>query len=64
MTEGDAKEMNTTELPAVVVRAYFRLIELNLGAWRPQVAQWLHSSAAEESLRELLEHVPCSATIH
>ena len=56
--------MNTTELPAVVVHAYFRLIELNLSAWRPQVAQWLHSSAAEQPLRELLQHVPCSATIH
>jgi len=56
--------MNATELPAVALRAYIRLVELNLAAWRPQVAQWLHSSAAEEPLRELLEHVPCSATIH
>jgi len=56
--------MNTTELPAAIAHAYFRLIELNLSAWRPQVAQWLHSSAAEEPLRELLQHVPCSMTIH
>jgi hypothetical protein len=56
--------MNTTELPPVALHAYFRLMELNLAAWQPQVAKWLHSSAAEEPLRELLEHVPCSTTIH
>jgi hypothetical protein len=56
--------MDATELPAVALHAWFKLIELNLAAWRPQVAQWLHSSAAEKPLRELLENVPCSATIH
>ena len=63
MTQGASSKMNT-ELPAVALHAWFKLIELNLAAWRPQVAQWLHSSEAEEPLRELLENVPCSATIH
>ena len=56
--------MDATQLPAVALHAWFKLIELNLAGWRPQVSQWLHSSAAEEPLKELLENVPCSATIH
>ena len=56
--------MESTGLPAVAVHAYFKLIELNMTSWRPQVAEWLHSAAAEEPLRELLTHVPCPATIH
>jgi hypothetical protein len=41
-----------------------RLIELNLGAWRPHVAEWLHSPEAEAPLKELLILVPCSPTLH
>jgi hypothetical protein len=60
----ETREMETVEMPAVVVHAYFRLIELNLSSWQPQVAEWLHSDEAEEPLKTLLAHVPCSATIH
>ena len=56
--------MNATELPAQALQAYFRLMELNLAAWRPRVAQWLHSTEAQAPLLELLQNVPCSATIH
>jgi hypothetical protein len=56
--------MNAVELPAVALHAYFKLIELNLAAWKPQVAEWLHSKDSELALKELLEHVPCSATVH
>lgn len=56
--------METIEMPAVAIHAYFKLIELNMTSWRPQVAKWLHSSDAEEPLRELLVNVPCSATVH
>lgn len=56
--------MNAVELPASALHAYFKLIELNLAAWKPQVAEWLHSDDAQGQLKELLENVPCSATIH
>ena len=56
--------METIEMPAVAIHAYFKLIELNMTSWRPQVAQWLHSADAEEPLKELLVHAPCPATIH
>jgi hypothetical protein len=56
--------METTELPDVAIHAYLKLIELNLAAWKPQVAEWLHSEDAELPLRELLAHVPCSPTVH
>lgn len=52
------------ELPDFAIRAYLDLVELNLGSWRPEVAEWLHSRDAEISLRQLLAAVPCSPTIH
>jgi hypothetical protein len=56
--------METMDVPEPVIKAYLRLIELNLGSWRPQVTEWLHSAEAEASLKELLELVPCSSTLH
>ena len=52
------------EIPAAAVQAYLRLIELNMGSWKPQVAAWLHSQEAEAPLRELLVMIPCSPTLH
>ncbi len=57
-------EMETTELPDVAIHAYLKLIELNMASWKPHVSEWLHSGEAEAPLKQLLEHVPCSATIH
>lgn len=56
--------METMDVPEPVIKAYLRLIELNLGSWRPQVTEWLHSPEAEAPLKELLEFVPCSSTLH
>ena len=56
--------METVEIPEPVLHAYLRLIELNFGSWKPQVAAWLHSPEAEASLKELLAMVPCSPTLH
>jgi hypothetical protein len=56
--------MDTIELPVASIEAYLRLMELNLGSWRPQVAAWLHSQEAEAPLKELLTMVPCSPTLH
>jgi hypothetical protein len=56
--------MDTIELPEAAIHAYLRLIELNFGSWKPQVAEWLHSEEAEAPLRELLAMVPCSPTLH
>jgi hypothetical protein len=52
------------QLPEASIEAYLRLMELNFGSWRPQVAAWLHSQAAEAPLKELLTMVPCSPTLH
>jgi hypothetical protein len=56
--------MESIELPEAAIHAYLRLIELNLGSWKPQVAEWLHSEEAEAPLKELLAMVPCSPTVH
>ncbi len=56
--------MQREYLPTESIQAYLELLELNLGAWKPQVAQWLHSEDAEDSLKELLAIVPCSPTVH
>jgi len=56
--------MDNIELPDASIQAYLRLMELNFGAWRPQVAEWLHSQEAEAPLKELLTMVPCSPTLH
>jgi hypothetical protein len=52
------------ELPEASIQAYLRLMELNLGSWKPHVAAWLHSQEAEEPLKHLLVMVPCSPTVH
>ena len=57
-------DMERQQLPDVAIHAYLKLIELYMASWKPQVSEWLHSGAAEAPLRQLLEHVPCSATIH
>jgi hypothetical protein len=57
-------DMEPFELPAASIQAYIRLMELNFGSWRPQVAAWLHSQEAEAPLKELLTMVPCSPTLH
>jgi len=49
---------------AAVMRAWQRLLQLNLEAWKPEVAEWLHSEAAQPELREFLALVPCSTTLH
>jgi hypothetical protein len=51
-------------LPPASVQAYRQLIELNLRSWKPEVADWLHSEDAGPVLENLLEHVPCSVTMH
>jgi hypothetical protein len=55
---------DTTDLTVAAIHAYFRLIELNMASWKPQVAEWLHSEDAEDSLKQLLVLVPCSPTLH
>jgi hypothetical protein len=57
-------DTDRVELPDAAIQAYLELIELNLGSWRPQVAEWLHSQEAEAPLKELLILVPCSPTLH
>jgi hypothetical protein len=56
--------MEPEMLPDFAIHAYLRLMALNMAAWRPQVAEWLHSEDAEPQLKELLAVVPCSPTIH
>lgn len=56
--------MENTDFPDDAIRAYLKLIELNMASWKPDVAEWLHSAEAELPLRQLLANVPCSATIH
>jgi hypothetical protein len=56
--------METEFLPDASIQAYLRLMALNLGSWKPQVAEWLHSEDAELELKELLAFVPCSPTVH
>ena len=52
------------ELSQASIEAYLRLMALNLGSWQPKVSAWLHSQEAEAELKELLEQVPCSPTLH
>ena len=56
--------METIELSQASIDAYLRLIALNLGSWQPKVSAWLHSREAEAELKELLQMVPCSPTLH
>jgi hypothetical protein len=56
--------MDTLEISQASIDAYLRLIALNLGSWQPKVSAWLHSQEAEAELKELLEMVPCSPTLH
>jgi hypothetical protein len=57
-------DTTTVELTQASIEAYLRLIALNLGSWQPKVSAWLHSQEAEAELKELLEMVPCSPTLH
>jgi len=56
--------METTYLNEASIHAYLELIELNMRAWRPEVAEWLHSEAGADALGKLLAIVPCSPSIH
>jgi hypothetical protein len=56
--------MVATYAADAAIVAYQRLIELNFGLWKPEVADWLHSEDAKPVLKELLVYVPCSNTIH
>ena len=56
--------METAYVPETVLIAYQRLLQLNLESWKPEVADWLHSEAAEPVLKELLASVPCPNTLH
>jgi hypothetical protein len=56
--------MEHLEFPPSAVHAYLKLVELNMASWKPDVAAWLHSDEAQLPLRELLENVPCSPTVH
>ena len=56
--------MDNIELTQASIDAYLRLIALNLGSWQPKVSAWLHSQEAEAELKELLQMVPCSPTLH
>jgi hypothetical protein len=51
-------------LNEAAIHAYLELIELNMRAWRPEVAEWLHSDAGAEALGKLLAIVPCSPSVH
>lgn len=50
--------------PQAALMAWQQLMLLNLESWKPEVAEWLHSEAAEPVLRDLLSAVPCPAVIH
>lgn len=56
--------MVSTLAPEAVLLAWQRLIRINLDSWKPEVAEWLHSDAAEPVLKELLVMVPCPPTLH
>jgi hypothetical protein len=46
------------------IHAYLELISLNMRAWRPEVAAWIHSEDSADALGKLLAIVPCSPSIH
>ena len=56
--------MDAENVPIAIINAHIRLIALNFQSWKPDVEKWLHSVEAEESLQQLLAHVPCSPTLH
>ncbi len=56
--------MDAENVPIAIINAHMRLIALNFQSWKPDVEKWLHSVEAQESLRQLLAHVPCSPTLH
>ena len=49
-------------IPAL--EAYRQLLALNLGLYKPEVTDWLHSDEAEPVLTQILVNVPCSDTLH
>lgn len=56
--------METHYLNEESIQAYLELIDLNMRAWRPEVAEWLHSEAGADALGKLLAIVPCSPSVH
>lgn len=56
--------MEPQYLNDAAIHAYLELIELNMRAWRPEVAEWLHSEASADALGKLLAIVPCSPSVH
>ena len=56
--------VETTNIPEAAINAHFQLIAINLGSWKPEVEEWLHSEEAEGPLQQLLAHVPCPPTLH
>ncbi len=56
--------METTNIPEAAINAHFQLIAINLGSWKPEVEEWLHSEEAEGPLQQLLANVPCPPTLH
>lgn len=56
--------MQHEPMEVMAAQAYLELVALNMRLWRPEVAEWLHSADAEESLRQLLAIVPCAPTVH
>jgi len=56
--------MVTTNTPEAVILAYQQLVMLNMTSWQPKIADWLRSEDAQPQLKELLENVPCSGTVH
>ena len=56
--------MEQQHLNEQAIHAYLELITLNMRAWRPEVAAWLHSEDGADALGRLLAIVPCSPTVH
>lgn len=56
--------MEQQYLDDAAIHAYLELIALNMRAWRPEVAEWLHSDEGADALEKLLAIVPCSPVIH
>lgn len=42
------------------MKAQLALLAINFSSWRPDINQWLHSEDSETSLREVLQHAPCT----
>jgi hypothetical protein len=56
--------MQQEYLDDAAIQAYLKLIELNMGSWRPEISDWLHSDESRPALGRLLAIVPCPPTLH